>query len=81
MARRRRGGDVLGGLLLVLGFALLGAGGWMQVMKPDYRSVRSVVPVGPPVASTTEPQPVPQSLIVSCFVSGLLLLGVGIAVK
>ena len=80
MARGRSGG-FLSSLLLVLGLALLGAGGWMQTMKPDYRGIRAVVPIGPPVASATEPQPVPASLIATCFVSGLLLLGIGIATK
>ena len=80
MARGRSDG-VLSGLLLVLGIALLGAGGWMQVANPDYRRVHALVPIGPPPASATEPQPVPGSLIATCFVSGLLLLGIGVATK
>ena len=55
--------------------------GWMQATNPDYRRIHALVPIGPPVASTTEPQPVPGSLIAICFVSGLLLAGVGVATK
>ena len=80
MARGRSGG-ALGGLLLVLGIALLGAGGWMQTTSPDYRRIHALVPIGPPPAKLDEPQPVPGSLVAACFVSGLLLVGVGVATK
>jgi hypothetical protein len=43
--------------------------------------VHEFVPVGPPLVSKTEPQPVPNSLIAVCFMTGLALLGVGIATK
>jgi|SoiMethySBSTD1v2_1073268.scaffolds.fasta_scaffold376865_3 hypothetical protein len=72
---------MLKGLLVLLGLLLLGAGGWMQLTKPDYRRVHEFVPVGPPLVSKTEPQPVPNSLIAVCFITGLALLGVGIATK
>jgi hypothetical protein len=72
---------MLKGLLLLFGMLLLGAGGWMQLTKPDYRRVYEYAPIGPPLASKTEPQPVPGSLIATCFITGLVLMGVGIATK
>ena len=80
MARIRPGGS-LSGILLVLGMGLICAGGWMQTFDPDYRRIHALVPIGPPPAKLDEPQPVPGSLIAVCFVSGLLLLGVGVATK
>ena len=80
MARAGNGG-LLSGILLVLGIGLVCAGGWMQTFKPDYRRIYALAPVGPPPAKMDEPQPVPGSLIAVCIVSGLLLLGVGVATK
>ena len=81
MARGGSVGGFLKGILLALGIGATCAGGWMQTFKPDYRRVYAIVPVGPPPAKMDEPQPVPGSLIATCFLSGLLLLGVGIATK
>jgi len=72
---------MLKGLLLLLGMLILGAGGWMQLTKPDYRRVHEYVPIGPPLVSKTEPQPVPGSLIAVCFITGLALMGVGVVAK